>query len=219
MNLRICACCLPIVLLIGIVSCRSKPRPPAAFSHYREPVAEVPAVRRVVLHVPENTTNYPQAGHDFGAALAAELRAAGLFEVVTAPIDDAPAALATGHFQDAFLAESFRQYGADAVVFCGVRDYQPYWPPRVGATVHLVSTHEAVTLASVDGLWDASDKSIACQAYDFATTQVPQNELPHAEIVVRSPQYFNRFVARQIVAALASSAASVIVTEPVGLPD
>ena len=57
-----------------------------------------------------------------------------------------------GTFPGPLLVDLARQFQADAVMFLCLYEFQPYAPPRVGVTVHLVSTREAITIASVDGV-------------------------------------------------------------------
>ena len=101
------------------------------------------------------------------------------------------------------MVELAKQYQADAVVFSSLTDYHPYWPPRVGVKLHIVSTHEAVTLASIDGLWDAKNEPVALAAENFYCQLSPKSTLIRPDTILYAPSYFQKFVAHQIVGALA----------------
>jgi hypothetical protein len=95
-------------------------------------------------------------------------------------------------------------YSADGVVFSSLRDYHPYSPPRIAATVHLVGTHDAATLVSVDGVWDAQNEAVAKMAHEYAGLLTPTHETGRSDIVLHTPAYFEKFVAGQLARAFAS---------------
>lgn len=180
---------------------------PPTFSRYRAPDFDFYGIRRVVVLPAENQTRYPDAAEQFRANLANELRSAGLFEVVELPVYNRicpSTAGLQGTFPEQLLVDLAKQFQAEAVLFVNVNEYHPYSPPKLGATVHLVSTHEAIALASVDGMWDARDGALAAEAQGYYHQLSQNGSLPRRELVLHSPDLFQRFVARKIVAALSA---------------
>ena len=197
--------CLGSCLLIGCAHPPPVPGPPT-FSSYRAPDFDYWAVRRVVLLPAETQTRYADEAERFRANLASELRATGLFEVVELPpyaFECPSTAVLHGTFPEHLLVDLARRFQADALLFTNVTQYQPYAPPRIGAKVHLVSTKQAITLATVDGVWDARDESLACEARAFYAQISSAHSVPRCELVLQSPDLFQKFVARKIAGALA----------------
>ncbi len=199
-----------VIFAAVLGGCTSTPAPPTifTFSHFRANSLESAPVRRVLLLPMSNETQFPYVEQEIGDALATELRAAGLFEVVMGA-DDAEQPCAwtlrtSGTFDERQLIELAERYQVDAVLYGSVTNYSPYWPPRVGVNLQLVGTHEAVALASVDGLWDARDEHIAAQAQQFYFARLtPKVTVPDSDLMLHAPQYFQKFVASQIVHLLA----------------
>lgn len=188
-------------------------------------------VRRVLLLPLVNETAFPHAAVELRHALANEFQALGRFEVVVAP-DDVCEHLAHevrlgGRFNEQATIELARLFRADVLVFGTLGAYSPYVPQRIGLTLQVVSPFDAVVVASVDGLWDTSQKSVANQAAAFyrepppppATHALvalgeiafgvmakgnlpPQEPAVNSELVRDSPRLFQRFVSHQAVGAL-----------------
>src|SRR4051812_38858806 len=179
------------------------------FSHFRADGLNAAPVRRVLLLPMSNETEFPYVEDEISDALATELRAAGLFEVVRAAreTDESCAASccrSNGTFDERQLIDLAERYQVDGVIFGTVTNYNPYWPPRIGINLQLVGTHEAVTLASVDGLWDARDEHIAAQAQQFYFCRLtPKATVPDSDLMLHAPQYFQKFAAAQTVHLLA----------------
>jgi len=212
--MRSCALAITLVALASLGGCRAKSKNDhhaPAFSYYQAKFQPVP-IRRVVLLPLMNETHQPHAEEVLRDAMAEQLRAAGLFEVLVLHPHDLhellPPAPSLATFDTQTLVQLAHQYHADAVLFGSLRSFHPYWPPRIGVTLHLVETSEAMTLASIDGLWDASDESIARQARGYFEHQSPQAVLPQSELVLHGPRYFSNFVAFQITQALTRGAQS-----------
>jgi hypothetical protein len=109
-----------------------------------------------------------------------------------------------GTFPEHLLVALHRQFQADAVLFVNINEYHPYSPPKLGATVHLVSTYEAITLASIDGIWDARDEALALEARAYCHQLSQINTLPRCDLILHAPDLFQRFVARKIVTVLSA---------------
>jgi hypothetical protein len=180
---------------------------PAAYTCYRDSSFEQQAVRRVVLMPTENETTHGEAGRRFRESLAAELRAQGLFEVIAPPegvFGECPLhTVAGGAIPPQLLLDMALQFNADGVLFSCLTAYHPYAPPRIGATVHLVTTREAATLVSVDGLWDARNEAITESAQDFAEHLALPGGTSGPDTILHAPTYFEKFVAWQIACAFA----------------
>ncbi len=169
------------------------------------------SVQRVVLMPLSNQTAYSRVGDELFSNLAAELQKAGRFDVVTATNED-PAARArdifrSGEFNEIELLRIAREYGAQAVVFANVTQYQPYSPPRVGLSLLMVSPAEGIAIASIDGLWDAREKETARLAHaQFNRTKMWPKSLIDTDRAIESPEVFQRFVCEQIASSLIPSA-------------
>ena len=169
------------------------------------------SVQRVVLMPLSNQTAYSRVGDELFSNLAAELQKAGRFDVVTATNED-PAARArdifrSGEFNEIELLRIAREYGAQAVVFANVTQYQPYSPPRVGLSLLVVSPAEGIAIASIDGLWDAREKETARLAHaQFNRTKMWPKSLIDTDRAIESPEVFQRFVCEQIASSLIPSA-------------
>lgn len=195
------------LLLPAWQGCHHPPPPePPPVSFFRAPETVSPWVRRVLV-LPIECEGNPAAAARFRVALAAELQAAGLFEVVAPPVDAClPAPChppSSGRFDESFLAEMARLWQVDAVMYARLTDYHAYWPPRIGVTLHLVEVREATCLASVDGMWDARDAATGAHAAFEQTTQTASAVLCDPELVLLSPRYYENYVACQVTAALA----------------
>lgn len=189
------------------LGCHHPPPPdPPPVSFYTAPEAVSPLVRRVLV-LPIECESNPAAARRFREALSVELQAAGLFEVV-APAENAclPAPChppSSGRFDESFLAEMARLWQVDAVLYARLTDYHAFWPPRIGMALHLVEVREATCLATVDGMWDARDANTGAHAAYEQTTQTASAVLCDPELVLLSPRYYERYVACQVVTALA----------------
>ena len=202
-------------LLAGPVlsGCRSAPpvmaRPRPVFRRYRNPDLVPFSIARVAVAMPSNTTTHPDISHDFQQELTTQLRHTGPAEaLIITEYDrrcDPSACSVVGGFDEGFLVHVAHKYLADAVLLSAIRDYHPYWPPRLGVTAYLVSTSEAVTLASVDGEWDARHADLARQAEAYYCRLTPKHLLPKSRTILNSPHFFRKFVAHQIAAAFAAA--------------
>jgi hypothetical protein len=172
------------------------------------PDLEQLGVRRVVLLPMEHRPTQSEAAERFRAALAAELRATGLFEVVAPPVTEFgcwdSSNLTYGWVSTSVLNELSLRYSVDGVVFLSLRDYHAYSPPRIATTVHLVGTRDAATLVSVDGIWDARNGAVSDMAKEYAQLLAPTRETGRPDMVLHTPAYFEKFVAGQLAHAFAS---------------
>jgi len=190
------------------------------FSSYRAGQLTDYGVRRVALVPFSNMTDYPHVHDEFTQLLAAELNAAGHFEVVSIPeheVDDPELTPpSSGHYDEHLLIYLGKKYGVDAVIFGRVSQFHPYWPPRIGIVMHMVDVREGNVLASTDGIWDARNKYVAGQAEQYYTQLHAQDTLPHSELMLRSPNYFQKFVAYQVTERLTQNPVAEVSEAPTG---
>lgn len=190
---------------------RMPPPPPVTYSTYRQDGWDWANVARVVVLTPRNESAYSRADTEFQAALTAELQRLGRFEVVAAPIDDS-ANLSTvahrgGSFDERTLLNIARTTRADVVILPTITQYSPYPRPRMGVVLQAVAPVEGKVIASVDGLWDATDGGIGEQVrayYRQRPKPLPVYVRNHeiaaddnfaADIALDSPALFQRWVA------------------------
>lgn len=209
------------VLVVGCHLSRPKPDPiPPNVNGYHLEGSQLRHLRRIAV-LPVETDEYPQDVADtFRTALITELRSLGLFEVVAVEkqVCQRVRTIASAAYHERILVEVARKYRADAVLFVGVNDYQPYYPPRMAVSAHLVDAREAVTLASVDGVWDSSQATVAEVAHAYACRRAEKFTLPRADLPMRSPQMYQQFVAHQVVLAMETAVEQAEVTAP-PIPD
>jgi len=200
---------MPVVAFVLLFSgCKTNKEialgPP--FSSFRVGQYSELGVRRVALVPFYNMTSYPHVHEEFTQLLATELGAAGQFEVVSVPeyevADPEIVPPSTGRYDENLLIYLGRKYGVDAVIFGRVSQFHPYWPPRMGVVMHMVDVREGTVLASADGIWDARNKYVAGQAERYYMQLHSQNTLPHSELMLHSPNYFQKFVAYQVTERL-----------------
>ncbi|VTT97910.1 Putative uncharacterized protein OS=Candidatus Kuenenia stuttgartiensis GN=kustb0147 PE=4 SV=1 [Gemmataceae bacterium] len=187
-----------------------QPAPPT-FSQYHLDGWDWGAVNRVLVLPFLNESENTRAGDETRVAFTSELQKLGRFEVVAAPPDDTAALAATvhrgGRFDEAVMLKLARLTRADVIVHGTVTQYSPYnTRPRLGLVLQAVSPEQAKVVASVDGLWDATDAAVAERArahYRQRPRERPPWVRNHvivsedsfaSELVLESPALFQRFV-------------------------
>jgi nucleotide-binding universal stress UspA family protein len=198
----------PALLLVAVGCHHTPPRVEPTFSYYHAPGLEWEKVSRVLVLPLDNESSFNQVPEQVRRALASEFQQAGRFEVVPAP-PDVWAAVSSqvrqnGRFNEAVMIELARAARADLIVVGTVSQYSPYRLPRLGLTLQVVSPADAVVVASVDGLWDSTRLDIAGRArayYREAAKGGRSAPFPET-LALESPQYFQRFVCHEAVAAL-----------------
>lgn len=212
------------VLLLGCLlvapGCKTPPpivvEPP--YSHYHAPDFSWGEAGRVLILPLRNETSHPAAAEEVRRALAAELQQMGRFEMVLTPPDD-QACLSreirqNGRFNEAVMVDLARHHGADLIVLGGLTHYRPYQRPHLGLTLQVVHPLSGKVVASVDGLWDSTRHDIADRAVAFYSRPLTyKDHLAHHllgavdtsyadELVLDSPQLFQRFVCHEAALAL-----------------
>lgn len=194
------------------------PESPATFSQYHLYVWSWDSVSRVVALPFLNESDFTRAGDEIHGAFTSEFQRLGRFEVVGLRGDE-NVALAkhihvNGTFDEAVMFDLAAHTRADVVIFGIVTQYSPYPRPRMGLILQAVSPAQAKVVASVDGLWDTTDKRISNRLRAFYR-QKPHERLPWyrnfvpqtddafaAELALESPALFQRFVCHEASLAL-----------------
>jgi len=163
-------------------------------------------MRRVLLAPLANETRHPRASEQLRRNLAAELQAAGLFELVLPPARELPAlsqfVRKKGKYDEQMLVELRRRYNVDGLLVGTLTQYRPYRPLRIGLVLHLISIHDASPVASIDSIWDCRDRKVSEAALQYAEHELlvaKSDRQP--ELILDSPDFFQRFVSHQVAAA------------------
>jgi hypothetical protein len=186
---------------------------PPTFSQYHLNGWSWDGVARVVVLPFLNESEYTRTGDEVRAAFTSEFQRLGRFEVVAAqPNDQAPLSThihRTGLFDEAEMLEIGKNSRADVVIHGVVTQYSPYPRPRIGLILQAVGPLQAKVVASVDGLWDTTDKRISDRVRAFYR-QRPREKPPWirnfviatddafaGELALDSPALFQRFVCHE----------------------
>ena len=189
---------------------RPPPPGPPSFSYYHLTGWTWESVQRVVVLPFLNETAFSRVDEEVQQNLMGELQRLGRFEVVSAPADDRATLSASvrrgGRFDEAILLDIARCSSADVVVHGIVSQYALHPRPRLGLVLQAVAPELGKVVASVDGLWDTTDATLAerCRAfYRQRPRPVPafirNNFVVHdsvftQELALDSPMLFQRWV-------------------------
>jgi hypothetical protein len=198
-----------VAALLAVAGCTRAPEllpsPPTA-SWYRAPDFALNEVRRVIVLPMEHPPQDLVAADRVRQAMAAELQKTGRFEVLCPPEDYFTCwrddSLLRGIPTAELLADLARHFAVDGVVFSSLRDYDVYGLPRISVVVHLVCTYNGMTLASVDGQWDAQDAAVASRAIAYAQHKQASHRLGDAQMILKTPSWYERFVATELAGLL-----------------
>jgi hypothetical protein len=165
-----------------------------------------------------NETETSRVAEQVQQGLLGELQRLGRFEVVPAPADDQAVLSACvrrgGRFDEAVLLHIARISCADVVVHGIVTHYQLHPRPRLGLVVQAVAPGEGKVVASVDGLWDTTDATVAerCRAFYRQRPRplppfIRNNVVPHdyvftEDLALDSPALFQRWVCWEVARIL-----------------
>jgi hypothetical protein len=191
---------------------------PPTFSQYHLDGWSWDTVDRVVVLQFLNESEYTRAGVEVRAAFTSEFQRLGRFEVVATVANDRPVLAAKihrqGEFDEAEMLEIASQNRADVVIHGVVTQYSPYPRPRLGIILQAVGPMQAKVVASVDGLWDTTDKRISDRLRTFYR-QRPRERPPFirnyviasddafaSELALDSPALFQRFVCHEAALTL-----------------
>lgn len=182
-----------------------------------DPAASLPPVKKFSSFVSQRFAQQPprrvaliptrlgagsyDASTKFIDSLAAEIRLAGVFEVIRpeqlqckTTLDE----ILTGRFDEREIAGIVRAYHCDAVMLVRLNQFQGHWPLQASITAAMVDANESIVIFSVDGNWDTSDPQIHQGYQSFVaskTTDVPEEA---CLIYMQSPTNLFAYAARQI---------------------
>jgi hypothetical protein len=212
MSRTLCRLLLTAGFVAGCCSLSLNKTPPyqePTYSQYHDPAFHWSAVNRLLLLPLVNETRFTRVAEEMGNALATELQQLGCFEVVVAP-PDVHARLShhiriNGVFNEVVMIELARCTRADVIVLGAVTQYSPYRLPRLGLTLQAVSPGDCTVAASVDGVWDTTQQSVADRARCFYVSgkrhptrwQLLKDQPFADELALESPRLFQRFVANE----------------------
>jgi len=165
--------------------------------------------RRIVL-VP---TGMQQGQYDppsqFADELAAEIRAAGVCEVVlpqrvscNCTVDG----ILAGQFDEREIARLARTWNCDAVMFVRVNQFQGHPPLQSSITAVLVDAEESVVIFAIDGNWNTADPEIKLGFENFVAERTIDVPPSSRAVYLQSPSNLFAYVAQQMTSALKKSA-------------
>jgi hypothetical protein len=141
----------------------------------------------------------------FADALAAQLRLAGLFEVVApeglrcaTTVD----AILKGRFDEREMLSLAQTYHCDAVMFLRVNQFQAHWPLQASVTAALVDVNESVVIFAADGNWDTAVPEIKTAFSNFVYRRTTDAHFSARDIQLESPRNLFAFIAARLAAAL-----------------
>lgn len=216
-----------LLVALGLAGCGNLPTcPEPNVSRYHNPAFSWRRVARLVVMPLVNESPQPQAGEEVRRSLHAELQQLGLFEAVPAPSELGESVSRHvrdgGRFSEAEMVALARCGAADVILVGTLTHYSPYQRPRIGLTLQAISPDLGKVVASVDGLWDATDHDVAqrardyyrrvrsCKDYAFDYLLGRWESSYGTDLVLESPHLFQRFVC--------SEAARILVGLPPGRP-
>ena len=203
------------------------PVPPTAASQYHLEGFDWQKVDRVLLLPLRNESAYTRSGEEIQTALTEELRRLGRFEVITATPDHLVRLSSSVHQNSAFdevvLGEIAKEMRADLVLHGTITQYSPFPQPRLGVVLQALSPEDGRVVASVDGLWDTTDASLAEKIranYRRPLRLRPRLRNPEvvaagsfsAELAHDSPATFHRYICNELSRALIGEPETIVPT-------
>jgi hypothetical protein len=179
------------------------PPPPPPYT-VRAGVALSSATQRTLLLLPPYVhRGDAEAGPMVAEALTGALTEAGFLVSTTAPGE--LGSWSGGRSADAsLLAEMAQQAGVDLLMAVDVTEYRPYEPPRLGLVVRVYMPGNPEPVWELRGTWDYREQRVARRMEVYVQHEL-QETAPRVghEAILRSPTEFVRFVAHEVVSAMA----------------
>ena len=205
-------------LLDRLAERRGRVPAPPTFSQYHLNGWSWDGVARVVVLPFLNESEYTRTGDEMRAAFTSEFQRLGRFEVIAIPADDRATLAAqihrNGQFDEADMLELAKQTRADVVIHGVITQYSPYPRPRLGLILQAVGPKQAKVVASVDGLWDTTDKRVSDRVRTFYRQRpherppwirnnvIASDDVFAGELALYSPMLFQRFVCHEAALTL-----------------
>jgi hypothetical protein len=165
----------------------------------------VSAIQRIALLPFENGTQITGIDAQMQNHFAAALGSRGRRSVVNLENQHSYAScnvesVLRGEYPMHVLADAWRSFHADAVMFARVNSYSPYQPLSIGITVHIVDARDARLLATVDRVFSLADPAVLTTYRSWLAHRFPESAV--YEVYQSSPTMFCEFVASQTVETL-----------------
>lgn len=159
-------------------------------------------VRRMAIVKFENGTSFQGVGPSIQAQLAAAVRSTTGCEVVNFGNQQAGGcdfeSVLRGEYPFQVLADAYRNYHADAVMFARITEYNPYAPLTLGITIRVIDSRDASLLIALDTRWSLAEQGVLHEYRRYIATHFPANQSP--AIRLSSPALFCRFITERIAA-------------------
>ncbi len=221
-----------LLLALGLGGCAHAPplSEPNVSQYHSRSFAWRGVARMVILPMRNEVPHQPGAAEEVRRSLHAELQQLAMFEAVPAP-PELTARIACcvrdgGRFSEAEFVDLARCGGADVILVGTLTHYSPYQRPRIGLTLQAISPDLGKVVASVDGLWDATDHDVADRARAYyarvrtfkdhvCDTLLGRWENSYGtDLVLESPHLFQRFVCSEAARLLVGLPACKPIDEP-----
>ena len=213
----LCSLVLCSVLLLLATGCVQKqtvcdqPILPVHTAFHEAPIETRPIRRVVILPVENRAGSDPKTLEHFQHAVASAIREQQVYEIIEIPAHLRPRCspqwVQQGMYPDQVLADMYRNYNADAVLFVSINQFSAYPPAAIAATVHLVDSDEGMLLSTVEGSWSVDNPNVAgAMQRKIQTEQSPER----AKLLMKSPRFVADFVADEIAAELSNRKSSAI---------
>ena len=161
-------------------------------------------VRRIALLDIENNTRVRNLDRTVQKQLAGALRTSGKYDV--ADVSQAfqqpcqMEAVLRSQYPLQTLADCWRYYRAEAVLFSRIDEFRSYSPMAIGFTAHIVDAQDAVLIATVNDFWSLGDPEIARDYHSWLRDRY--RKCKDLEIYLHSPREFTTFVMDRIAQGL-----------------
>ncbi|WP_146520706.1 hypothetical protein [Stieleria varia] len=158
---------------------------------------------RIVIVRPRNRQDRVQEQDGFAEAIASELRATRLFDVVITDRYQCNISLPMrrGVFDEHQLVALSIEHQADAVLYCDVERFSGYDPMRLEFSMLLVNINDAVALVSTSATVDLQNPVTGFAYKYFAATGNPHEAM---DIHRHTPSRFIDFAAARAAKSIAS---------------
>ena len=162
------------------------------------------SVRRIAILSVENGTRVRNLDPIVQKQLAGALRTAGRYDVAdVSKAFQQPCqmeAVLRSEYPLQILADCWRYYRAEAVLFSRIDEFRSYSPMAIGFTAHIVDAQDAVLLATVNDYWSLGDPEIAREYHSWLRKR--HRKCKDLEIYLHSPREFTTFVMDRIAEGL-----------------
>ncbi len=162
------------------------------------------SVRRLAILDFENGTRVPGLDRRVRTQFASALRSSGKYDVAdVGAAFQQPCqveAVLRSQYPIQILADCWRLYRAEAVLFARIDEFQSYSPLGIGFTAHIVDSQDAVLIATVNDFWSLGDPEIARAYRDWLRKR--HRKCKDLKIYLKSPREFSAFVMDRIALEL-----------------